>query len=282
MHIPFLKNFRWYDVPNYVLNQLTVGNHAQCRADLSYATASDRQKLDLYIPKKPRTNNALILFVHGGSWQHGSKTDYIFLAQNLAKYGFYVACMNYQLAPEHLYPTYVEDVIQAINWLSAAQQADQYGYAADQIILLGHSAGALNVMAAVYHGAQFQYSIQNLNAIRAIIGIAGPYSFEHRGDPIAQYAFDQTVAPELIMPSFFTFHNSIRHLLLLAGNDQLVGDYNTEKMQQALLHVQNAVTVYRIPATTHISIIATLAEGIDRLFKTRQVMLDFIDQPEVN
>lgn len=269
-----LKQLRWYDIPNYVLNQLTVGDYALCHANLPYANLP-RQQLDLYVPHHPRDDRAIILFVYGGSWRHGQKEDYIFLAQSFAKSGFYVASMNYRFAPEHKFPLYVEDVVQALNWLSTGQQAQQYTYNPDKIILMGHSAGAFNVVSALYH-PPLPHHIHNLSAIYAVIGIAGPYSFEHRGDPLAMHAFAQDVAPEQIMPDHFVFKNDIRHLLLLAGNDRLVADTNTEKMANALQNVGNQVFVQRIPYTLHVSIIATVAHGLDKIFRTKSVIVDFI------
>lgn len=277
--LPYLKEVRWYDVPNYILNQLTAGDFATCVANLKYAEDA-RQHLDLYLPKTPRADGALILFVHGGSWQHGEKENYTFLAQSFAEAGFYVACMNYRFAPQHIYPSYVEDVIDACNWLTAPEQAAQYDYNPQKIILMGHSAGAFNIMAAVYH-PKWQHNINDLNAIDAIIGVAGPYSFEHRHDPVAMYAFAQDIAPDLIMPDHFVFQNSIKHLLILASKDQLVADDNTYTMQKALKGKQNQVEVLTIPHTTHVSVIATVARGLNKIFNTKQAIIDFIDGTSV-
>ncbi len=271
----WLKNLRWYDFPNYLLNRATVGNHAAVVHDVAYATET-RQTLDVYSPKQPRADKTIILFTHGGSWQHGDKKDYIFLAQNLAKYGFYVAVMNYRLAPKHIYPHFVEDTIQAINYLGAEQNATMYGYCNKSIVVMGHSAGAFNVMAALYHGKHLAHQITALTQIKALIGIAGPYSFEHRGDPVAKDAFAQDIAPDHIMPSYFAFKNEVQHLLLVASKDNLVGIENAEKMQQALLAVGNQVELVNIKYTTHVSIIASLAQGLEHLFMTKKVVLDFL------
>lgn len=271
----WLKNLRWYDFPNYLLNRATVGNHAAVVHDVAYATET-RQTLDVYSPKQPRADKTIILFTHGGSWQHGDKKDYIFLAQNLAKYGFYVAVMNYRLAPRHIYPHFVEDTIQAINYLGAEQNATMYGYCSKSIVVMGHSAGAFNVMAALYHGEHLAHQITALTQIKALIGIAGPYSFEHRGDPVAKDAFAQDIAPDHFMPSYFAFKNEVQHLLLVASKDNLVGIENAEKMQQALLAVGNQVELVNIKYTTHVSIIASLAQGLEHLFMTKKVVLDFL------
>lgn len=271
----WLPKWRWYDLPNYVLNQLTVGDHAICHEDLQYAE-SPRQQLDVYVPHQPRADGAVILFVHGGSWQHGNKQDYRFLAQSLAQSGFFVACMNYRLAPEHVYPDFVEDTILATNWLLDRSQSAEYGYNADKLILMGHSAGAFNTSAALYH-PDLHVKIERKSAIYALIGIAGPYSFEHRGDPIAQFALPQDIAPEQLMPNYFVQPNQIKHLLIIAGNDTLVADSNTEKMAQSLKDIGNHVEVKRIKRTRHVNVIATLAEKFARFFPTKQLILDFIE-----
>ena len=273
--LQWLPKWRWYDLPNYVLNQLTVGDHAICHEDLSYAESA-RQRLDLYVPHQPRADRAVILFVHGGSWQHGNKQDYRFLAQSLAQSGFFVACMSYRLAPEHVYPDFVEDTILATNWLLGHSQSAEYGYSGDKLIFMGHSAGAFNISAALYH-PDLHVKIEREDAIHALIGIAGPYSFEHRGDPIAQFALPQDIAPEQLMPNYFVQPNQIKHLLIVAGNDTLVADSNTEKMAQSLKNIGNHVKVKRIARTRHVNVIATLAEKFSRFFPTKQLILDFIE-----
>ncbi|WP_374294200.1 alpha/beta hydrolase [Acinetobacter sp.] len=278
--LQWLPKWRWYDLPNYVLNQLIVRDHAICLEDLQYVESEyaelARQQLDLYVPYQPRADRAVILFVHGGSWQHGNKQDYRFLAQSLAQSGFFVACMNYRLAPEHIYPDFVEDTILATNWLLDHSQSAEYGYNADKLILMGHSAGAFNISAALYH-PDLHVKIEREDAIHALIGIAGTYSFEHRGDPIAQFALPQDIAPEHLMPNYYVQPNQIKHLLIVAGNDTLVADSNTEKMVQSLKDIGNHVEVKRIARTRHVNVIATLAEKFARFFPTKRLILDFIE-----
>lgn len=270
-----VKNWRWYNAVSYALNKTLVEHNAQAHVDLKYGV-KPRQVLDLFVPHDPRKDKSLIVFVHGGSWQRGQKDDYIFLAQNLAKEGFYVALLNYQLAPEHQFPIFVNDTVQAINWLQEAKQSQSFGYCANHLILMGHSAGAFNVLSAVYP-TPLMDKIENLTGIKSVIGIAGPYSFEHRGDPVASAAFPQDIAPEAVMPNYFVYPNHMRHLLLTAEKDILVEHSNTEKMAKALQKIGNHVWVENIPRTKHISIIATLAKGFDRWYITKQKILQFID-----
>lgn len=61
--------------------------------DLSYGEGY-RNRYDLYLPanKKPE---ALMLFIHGGSWINGEKEDMAWAAQRYAKEGYITASINY-------------------------------------------------------------------------------------------------------------------------------------------------------------------------------------------
>jgi len=48
-----------------------------------------------------------------------------------------------------------------------------------------------NVMSAVYHPDSTK--IECLGKIKAIVGLAGPYHFDYKGDPLAEDAFDQGI-----------------------------------------------------------------------------------------
>lgn len=57
--------------------------------------------------------------------------------------------MNYHLAPEHKFPSYVDDLAVALNYLE--QQQARLGITTDRIALMGHSAGAFNIASLLYH-----------------------------------------------------------------------------------------------------------------------------------
>ena len=272
-----LRHFKWYHVPSFALNQVLAAKTAHCQT-ISYGT-HERHALDLYTPAHQRSDGALIIFVHGGSWLHGDKADYQFLGQYFASFGFYVATINYRLAPQYGYYDFISDTIQAINWLHTPEHAKALGFCAAKSILLGHSAGAFNVMAALYHSQDdFSHHINHPEFIKAAIGIAGPYSFDHRGDPLAQYSLPQQLPPSAIMPNYFVQSNAIAHLLLVAERDTMVGIKNAERLRDALQRVNNQVTLKTIMRTNHISIMGTLSRGLAKLFTTEQVVLNFIDE----
>ena len=63
-----------------------------------------RQKLDLYRPTTPRADGKSVIFFYGGSWDSGSKDDYLFVGQALAARGITTIIADYRLYPEVRFP----------------------------------------------------------------------------------------------------------------------------------------------------------------------------------
>jgi epsilon-lactone hydrolase len=86
----------------------------------------------------------VILYVHGGGYILGSPATVrtpISKSARLAR--AHVMLPKYRLAPEHLYPAAIEDIVTAYRWLL------RNGYPADGIILAGESAGGGAVIASL-------------------------------------------------------------------------------------------------------------------------------------
>ena len=130
----FYQEFRLYDFASYSINYLTPRDTFEKEVHLAYGLKS-RQRLDLYRTKNPKAKRPLIVFVHGGSWQHGNKRDYLFLGETFAREGFDVAVINYHLAPEHIYPTFIDDLAQAVHYLT--QNQTKLKISTENMILMG-------------------------------------------------------------------------------------------------------------------------------------------------
>ncbi|WP_420002086.1 alpha/beta hydrolase [Acinetobacter sp. LF10] len=269
----FYQEFRLYDLASYSMNYLTPKDTFEKEEHLAYGLKA-RNRLDLYRTKNPKKQRPLIVFVHGGSWQHGNKRDYLFIGETFAREGFDVAVINYQLAPENIFPAFVDDLAQAIHYLN--QNKAKLNISTDNIILMGHSAGAFNVMSVVYSAQpqQFKY----IDNIKAIVGLAGPYHFDYKNDPLSEHAFDQKTSYQQVMPYYFINPNKIKHYLLMAENDQLVGNHNSFDLDKALREKGNHSHVMIIPKTGHITIVATLASFVSHYFKTKRTILHFLDE----
>ena len=267
------QEFRLYDFASYSINYLTPKDTFEKEEHLAYGLKA-RNRLDLYRTKNPKKQKPLIVFVHGGSWQHGNKRDYLFIGETFAREGFDVAVINYQLAPENIFPAFVDDLAQAIHYLN--QNKVKLNISTDNMILMGHSAGAFNVMSVVYsaQSQNFKYKDQ----IKAIVGLAGPYHFDYVGDPLSEHAFDHKISYQQVMPYYFIEPNQIKHYLLVAEQDQVVEKKNALDLDIALRQKGNHSHIAVIPKTGHITIVATLASLMSHYFKTKRTILHFLEE----
>ncbi len=267
------KDFRLYDFGSYALNRLTPKKGYTVVENIAYGLKS-RQRLDIFTTEVPREQRALIVFVHGGAWLHGDKKDYRFVGEAFAKEGYDVAVINYHLAPEHVFPSYIDDLSLALNYLT--QYQSRYHIQTEKLVLMGHSAGAFNVMSALYHPKP--YALHCRAQIQAIIGLSGPYHFDYKDDPLCADAFDQTVPYQQVMPYYFVETNTVKHYLFLAANDQVVGHNNSTDLHRILQEKGNHSQMITIPGTGHVSIMGSVSSLFSRYFQTKKQILAVLEE----
>ena len=104
--------------------------------DIEYARVADQPlRLDLYEPAAAKA--PLLVWVHGGAWERGSKTP--MPLTGLVERGYAVASLDFRPASAARFPGQVHDIKAAIRFLRAA--APRYGYDARRIGILGASSG---------------------------------------------------------------------------------------------------------------------------------------------
>lgn len=101
---------------------------------------NNRHTLDLYLPDTTKYEKPypLVIWIHGGGWQKGTK-DLFGKQTTLLKQGFAMASINYRLTREKQFPVQVHDARAAIRYLR--KYAAQYGLDATKFGLWGSSAG---------------------------------------------------------------------------------------------------------------------------------------------
>jgi acetyl esterase/lipase len=115
--------------------------------DVAYATASQAQKLDIYLPEEGSGPFPVIVSIHGGAFKGGDKADGQLtpMLEGL-KRGYAVVSINYRLSGEAIFPAQIYDVKAAIRWIRA--NAKQYQLNSEKIAVWGGSAGGhLSAMA---------------------------------------------------------------------------------------------------------------------------------------
>ncbi|KXF49995.1 hypothetical protein AXA44_21980 [Rhodococcus sp. SC4] len=82
----------------------------------------------------------LLVYLHGGGWILGDIETVDAVSRRLAvTTGHAVAAVDYRLAPEHPFPTPLDDCYTAVKWL--ADNANQLGLDAGRLVVCGDSAG---------------------------------------------------------------------------------------------------------------------------------------------
>jgi len=109
--------------------------------DLSYASLSPSQKLDIYLPDDGDGSFPVILYIHGGAFAIGDKRDiYVMPFLKGIERGFSVVCVNHRMSGEAIFPAGLQDVKAAIRWIRA--NSEQYQLDGNRIAVCGCSSGA--------------------------------------------------------------------------------------------------------------------------------------------
>lgn len=109
---------------------------ADTQTDIEYGAVDGiTLKLDLHRPQEARP--PLIVYVHGGAWRAGSKSD-VPIAK-LLDHGFAIASVDYRLSTRARFPAQIHDIKAAIRFLRS--KADEFHIETKKIAIIGSSAG---------------------------------------------------------------------------------------------------------------------------------------------
>ena len=143
--------------------------------DVTYCTMDGLpQKMDVYFPEAGGPWPALV-YVHGGSWMHGDKSEASMFARTMSAQGYLVVSLNYRLYPGSQFPTMIQDVKCAIRALRA--NAPEYNLNPDRIGAVGVSAGGHLVGLLGTTDAQVGWDVgeylEQSSRVQAVIAMAG-------------------------------------------------------------------------------------------------------------
>ncbi|TWF77244.1 acetyl esterase [Pseudonocardia hierapolitana] len=104
----------------------------------------------IFTPREPA--RALIVYYHGGGWVVGTLDDFDPLARELAdRARAAVVLVDYRLAPEHRFPTALDDAWAALRWVD--ERREQIAGGPVPLVVAGDSAGG-NLAAVVAQRAK--------------------------------------------------------------------------------------------------------------------------------
>lgn len=108
-------------------------------ADVPTRNGSRALRLDLYLPQGFARRLPVLVYIHGGGWQHGSHYRPP-VRPRLFDHGIAVAAITYRFSTEMPWPAQLHDCKAAIRWLR--HHADRYQLDGDHVCAWGISAGA--------------------------------------------------------------------------------------------------------------------------------------------
>lgn len=105
-----------------------------------YDPADGDAYLDVYYPADAGRAFPTVVWVHGGGWVSGTRTDIGNYARVLAARGYTVVSVDYSIAPGATYPTPVRQVNAALGYL--VRNAARLHVDPDHLVLAGDSGGS--------------------------------------------------------------------------------------------------------------------------------------------
>lgn len=143
-------------------------------ANVSYGSNA-QQMFDLYLPpNRSATTTKVFIFIHGGAWMSGDKSDFTWSIPSLKNIYFpkyAIVNMNYVLGNvltgQYALPNQIDDIQAVIDLITAKSSEWQIK---PEFVLCGHSAGA--------HLSMYYAYTKNNPKVKAVVSLAGPTDFE--------------------------------------------------------------------------------------------------------
>ena len=257
--------------------------------DIEYARV-DGQPLLLDLYRVDSVSAApLLIWVHGGRWEVGSKEQMPLTA--LVEHGFALASLDFRPASAARFPGQIHDLKAAIRFLRA--QADRYGYSATRIAILGASSGAhLAALVGTTNGhgeleGSFGSHLDQSSSVQAIVSYFGasnlttilqqstPYGLGIR-TPALQLLLgglpDEVTALAQLASPVFHVDESDPPLLLLHGDQDPQMPINQSHELQGAYEIRGGVA--------HFTVVHGAGHGGDAFYDPERVKLvaEFLDQ----
>jgi acetyl esterase/lipase len=177
-----------------------------------------RQLLDIYAPRGAGPW-PVVIFIYGGSWMDGDRSNYEFAGRAIAALGYLVVIADYRLIPDIEYPGFLDDCADAFGWIM--REIATYGGDPQRVALMGHSAGAYNA-AMLALDPRYRLRVPELGRLACVVGLSGPYDFFPFDGPISLRTFGAVRDPQATQPVHHVYPGAPPMLFGHGGKDSLV------------------------------------------------------------
>ncbi|MBS1239825.1 MAG: carboxylesterase family protein [Proteobacteria bacterium] len=244
------------------------------RIHATYGT-DPAQQLFVY-PNKAAENLPVLVFIHGGSWEHGNPADYGFVARNFAPKGYVVVLAGYRLGPNGRFPAMLEDTASAVAWVHA--HIAEHGGDPERILLVGHSAGAYNAAMVALDRQWLGREGLDTGIIKGVVGLAGPYDFYPFDTEAAHEALGHWPRPAETQPVTYARKDAPPMLLASGTADTVVRPRNSVALARALTDAGAPTEPAIFDGVGHGGILLELARPFDADPRIKDAVLAFLAQ----
>jgi len=146
---------------------VALPNKETTLTDVSYGDDSF-QKMDVYLPANRAPKTKIIVYLHGGSWITGDKSEAKEVAGYFQKKGYAFISMNYRLTGtenNYINPAQLQDIGKALDFIN--NQSEQWIITGNRICLFGGSAGGNLSLLYAYKNTEDK-------RVKAVISVSGP------------------------------------------------------------------------------------------------------------
>ena len=244
-------------------------------ADLAYGPES-RQQLDVYVPDAPAAEpRTVIVFIHGGSWESGSKDEYRFVGSSLAEQGFIAVLPSYRLSPAVRFPVFVEDAARAVAW--TLRNIDRYGGNPQRVFVMGHSAGAHIALLLTLDRHYLAATGVSADDLRGVIGLSGPYDFKIDSD-LLRSVFGAAPDPRQTQPVRFVRGDAPPLLLIHGTADKICWDEHSIRLTERIRAAGGSAELRLYPGLGHSDTLGGLSQLRRGVAPTLQDVTTFVTE----
>jgi len=241
--------------PVSILNGITPSSTFDRTKNVSFGQG-ERDALDIYRAEKPKADAPVLLFVHGGSWDSGSKGIYKFLAEGFTKSGYDIVVPNYRIYPEARFPDFLVDNANAVAFTAET-------FPGRKVVLIGHSAGAYNVLMLALRDEYLRAAgVDRCGVISGVVGLAAPTGIVPLDSaPLTEIFPDRFTAEDAVLnnvtgpaPAVFLGHGE---------KDTTVYPKNSTALAEKITARGGIAQVELYPGQSHTDVVKVLSRHFD-------------------
>ena len=251
------------------LNGLTPSSSFDRTKNISFGEGA-RDKLDIYRSEEPKADTPVLVFIHGGSWDSGSKDIYKFLAEGFTMSGYDVVVPNYRLYPDTTFPGFIEDNARAVAF-TAQRFPDR------KIVLIGHSAGGYNVLMLALRDEYLRNAgVDRCAEIAGVVALSAPVGLVPlESEPLTTIFPDRFTADDAAIknvtgpaPAIFLGHGE---------SDTTVDPRNATFMAEKIVARGGIAEAEIYPGQSHTDMVKVLSRHFDGDTTLKADIVNFID-----